>query len=88
MKIFFYKTLIVFFLGFLLFQLTIGAKISQYKEEIYNLKSKENLEIIKDKIRKELKTAVKKEKYLNDEDSKLIIDFINKIRTELNAQVK
>jgi len=86
MKIFFYKTLLVFFMFFLLFQLTIGAKINQYKEEIYNLKSKQNIEKIKNKIRKELNTAITKDKYLDENDSKLILDFINKIKNELEQQ--
>ncbi len=84
MKIFFYKTLIIFILVFVLFQITIGAQIRQIKTQIENIKSKENIEIIKSKIRDELKTAVNKENYLTQEDAKLINDFLNKIKKELN----
>ena len=75
MKIFFYKTLIISILVFVLFQITIGAQIRQIKTQIENIKSKENIEIIKSKIRDELKTAVNKENYLTQEDAKLINDF-------------
>ena len=39
---------------------------------------------ISDKIRDELKTAVNKENYLTQEDAKLINDFLNKIKKELD----
>ncbi len=83
MKTFFYKTLIIFILVFILFQITIGAQIRQINSQIENIKSKENIEIIKNKIRDELKTAVNKENYLTQEDAKLINDFFNKIKKEL-----
>jgi len=83
MKIFVYKTLFVFFLIYLLLQFTIGAKIKQIQQEIDNFKSKENVEIIKDKIRDEIRNAISKESYLNKEDAKLINDFIDKIKIDL-----
>ena len=51
MKLFIYKTLFVFLLIYLLFQLTIGLVVKKIKEEIYNFKSKENIELLKKKIR-------------------------------------
>jgi len=87
MKTFVYKTLFVFFLIYLLLQFTIGAKIKQIQQEIDNFKSKENVEIIKDKIRDEIRNAISKESYLNKEDAKLINDFIDKIKIDLkNSQ--
>ena len=38
MKLFIYKTLFVFLLIYLLFQLTIGLVVKKIKEEIYNFK--------------------------------------------------
>ena len=84
MKIFVYKALFVFVCIFLLFQLTIGAKIKQFERELDNFKSKENIENIKNKIRKELRNAVEKENYLSDDDAKLINEFINKLKQELS----
>jgi len=84
MKIFVYKTLFVFFLIFVLFQVTVGMKLRQIEKQIDYFQSKENIEVIKDKIRNELKSAVEKENYLNESDAELINNFIEKIKTELN----
>jgi len=84
MKIFIYKTLFVFVCAFILFQLTIGARIKQINNEIEKLKSKENIELIKNKIRDELKSAVNKENYLSPDDAKLIREFLNKLNKELS----
>ena len=87
MKIFVYKTLFVFFLIYLLLQFTIGVKIRQIQRDIDNFKSKENVEIIKDKIRDEIRNAINKERYLSQEDAQLINNFINKIKADLkNSQ--
>ena len=83
MRIFVYKALFVFLCLFLLFQLTIGAKIRQLNYEVEKFKSQENIENIKDKIRDELKNAISKENYLTQEDATLINKFINKLKKEL-----
>ena len=83
MKIFIYKALFIFLLTYLLLQFTIGTKIKQIQQEIDNFKSKENVEIIKNKIRDEIRNAINKERYLNKEDAQLINNFIDKIKTEL-----
>ena len=82
MKIFVYKTLFVFVCIFLLFQLTVGIKLKQLNIELQKLKSKDTMEIIKNKFRKEMKSAISKENYLNPEDAKLINEFINKIQKD------
>ena len=84
MKIFVYKTLFIFVIIFLLFQLTVGAKLNQLNKELTELKSKKNVEIIKDKLRNELRNAVSKENYLSPDDAKLINEFINKLKKELS----
>lgn len=84
MRIFVYKSLFVFLCLFLLFQLTIGAKIRQLNYELDKFKSQENIENIKDKIRDELKNAISKENYLTQEDATLINKFINKLKKELS----
>ena len=83
MRIFVYKTLFLVILIYILFQLTIGHTIKKIKEEIYNLKSKENIELIKNKIREEIEVAIKKDKLLDERDKKLINNFLEKIRREL-----
>ena len=84
MKLFIYKTLFVFLCVFLLFHLTIGVKIKQLNNELESLQSKENIEVIKNKLREELRNAVSKENYLSADDVKLINAFINKIKGELS----
>ena len=84
MKIFFYKTAIIFFLILVTFQLTIGSQLRNFERKIENLKSKENIEIVKNKLREELRNASSKERYLSKEDAELIKNFINKLNTEIN----
>ena len=84
MKIFVYKTLFVFVCLFLLFQLTVGIKLKELNYKLEKLKSKENIEVIKEELRDELRSAVGKENYLSPDDAKLINEFINKIKGELS----
>ena len=84
MKTFVYKTLFIFVGIFLLFQLTIGIKLKQLNKELAELKSKKNIEIIKNKLRDELRNAISKENYLSPDDAKLINEFINKLKKELS----
>jgi hypothetical protein len=84
MKIFIYKTLFIFFLTFILFQLTIGVKLKQLNRQIEYIKSDKNIQVVKEKIRKELRSATTKENYLKKEDAILINNFLKKIKTELN----
>lgn len=84
MKIFIYKTLIIFGLIIITFYLTIGFLKKEINEELTNFLSKENIEQIKNKIKNELKDGLKKEKILNKEDAALIKNYIEKIKKELN----
>ena len=84
MKIYVYKTLFIFVCIFILFQFTIGAKLKQLNNELAKLKSKQNIEIIKDKLRDELRNAISKKNYLSPDDAKLINEFINKLKKELS----
>jgi hypothetical protein len=83
MKIFFYKSLLIFFLSFILVQFTIGVVVKDFKEQIYEFKSKKNIEAFKNKMREEIKSGLESENYLSNQDAQLINDFINKIKKEL-----
>ena len=83
MKIFFYKTILIAFVFFITFKLTVGSLINQTESKIKDLASKESVEIIKMKIRKEMQNAINKDDYLNDDDAVLINKFLRKIRSEL-----
>ena len=86
MKIFFYKALLVGFIFFVVFKLTIGSMISTFERKIYDLSSKENIEMVKEKIREEIKVAIEKDEFISKEDANLINNFFNKIRSDLNKQ--
>tara|TARA_Y100000816_G_scaffold285580_1_gene265413 strand:- start:68 stop:373 length:306 start_codon:yes stop_codon:yes gene_type:complete len=53
--------------------------------KISSLDSKESMEEIKNKIRKELRSGLDKEKILDDEDAELINKFYLKIKKELKS---
>tara|TARA_Y100000590_G_scaffold451407_1_gene592763 strand:- start:504 stop:767 length:264 start_codon:yes stop_codon:yes gene_type:complete len=86
MKIFIYKSLFIFFLIFLLFKLTIGSLVKNYEKKVDSYFSKENLVILKQKAREEMKNAIEKENYLEPEDAKLINKFLKKIQSEIFVQ--
>ena len=86
MKLFVYKSLFIFLCIFLLFHMTIGYQIRSLEKEIDSLASKENLEMIKSKIRDEMKDAIKKDRYLNKDDAQLIGSFLDKIQQEITLQ--
>ncbi len=83
MRIFIYKILIFIISFYIVFQLTFGLLIKEFKKNLYKLRSKENVLIIKDKIREELKDGLKKDRILNTEDAELIKMFLKKIFSEL-----
>ena len=84
MRIFVYKTIFVILCVYLLYQFTIGRKISHYEHQFKNLTTDQGRELIRDKIREEIKKANEKDKILNDEDKELINKFISKIQKELS----
>ena len=84
MKLFIYKSLLVLFLFLVGFHYSynyIEKKISIVIQE--NL-SKEKIELLKKKIREEMKVAIDKDDYISKEDADLINKFLNKIRSDLN----
>ena len=86
MKIIFYKSLITFVLVFIFYQLTIGAKVRDLESKINNISSKENIEYIKDKVREEMKNAINKDKYFEEQDAILLRNFLDKISSELKIK--
>jgi len=83
MKIFFYKSILVFVLFVLAIHLSFGLIKKQVKREYTNFISKEGIEHVKDKIRKEIKNATKKKVLINSEDAELLNNFLIKLKLEL-----
>tara|TARA_S200000501_G_scaffold196771_1_gene185196 strand:- start:118 stop:381 length:264 start_codon:yes stop_codon:yes gene_type:complete len=86
MKIFFYKTLLAALVFFIVFQITFGSLVNKVENEIYEIKSKENIQMIKDKIKNQMEIAINKDEFINKEDAELINRFINKIQKDLKNQ--
>ena len=84
MRQFIYKMAVVVLAIILVYEFTIGKKISQFSGKIENVSSKEGRKETVNKLREEIKKAVKKERYLSKEDAKLIGEFIAKIQREIN----
>ena len=83
MKQFIYKMIVFTLSVILIYEFTIGKQISQFGSKVDAISSKEGRKESINKLREELKKAVKKERYLSKEDAKLINEFIFKIQKEL-----
>jgi len=83
MKQFIYKMLIFTLSIILIYEFTIGKQISQFSGRMDAVSSKEGRKESINKLREELKRAVKKDRYLSKEDAKLISEFLFKIQKEL-----
>ena len=83
MKLFFYKSVLIFFLFLAAFHFSIGYTMKKIKVDLISAISKDNVENIKIKIRKEMQSAINKNNYINPDDALLINKFINKIKSDL-----
>ena len=72
MKQFIYKTIIVIIAIVVIYEFTISKQIKQITEQSEILLSKEGRKEGIEKLREEIKKAIKKERYLSKEDAKLI----------------
>ena len=84
MRIFFYKFIIIIVGLFILYQLTIGYTIKKFEQKIYSINIKEQSELIKNKLREEIKDTLKKDKILEKEDAILLKKFYFKVLSEIN----
>ena len=84
MRQFIYKIVVIVIAIILVYEFTIGKKISQFGGKVEAISSKEGRKETVNKLREEIQKAVKKERYLSKEDAKLINEFILKIQKELN----
>ena len=84
MKIFIYKTIFATMCLLILYQLTIGRKIADYEHKLINLTTDQGRELIRNKIRDEIKKGIEKDQILKPEDREILKQFITKIQNELN----
>jgi len=83
-KSFIYKSLIVVISVILIFEFTIGNKISQIYDKVDGISSKKGRAENIEKLREEIKKAIKKERYLSKEDAFLLKQFFTKISKEIS----
>ena len=83
MRLFIYKTLFIFICIIITFKLTLGTLLDNMRDNIESIKSKENIILIQDKIRSEMKNSIKKDQLLNQEDAILLKKFLEKINSEI-----
>jgi len=84
MKLFFYKSILVLFLFLVGFHYSYNYVEKKIKIIIQENLSQEKIEIIKKKIKEEMKVAIDKDDYISKEDADLINTFLDKIRSDLN----
>ena len=83
MRLFVYKSLFIFLCILITFKLTIGSLLKEVETKISQIKSKENIVLIKDKIREEIRGSLNKDQILNKEDAILLKKFLEKINSEI-----
>mgnify|MGYP001162226743 CR=1 FL=1 len=83
MKIFLVKSIIVFFGIFFLFHVTIGSQLESFKDSLDTFSSKEKRDVLKEKIKNEMKKGIEKENYFKEDEKVLISKFLKKIFKEL-----
>tara|TARA_Y100001970_G_C13548598_1_gene515732 strand:+ start:211 stop:477 length:267 start_codon:yes stop_codon:yes gene_type:complete len=83
MRQFIYKMIVAVLAIILVYEFTIGKQINQFQGKFEAVSSKEGRKETINKLREEIKRAVKKERYLSKDDAKLINEFIKKIQQEL-----
>ena len=85
LKIFFIKLFAITLSIIIIINITynlIFAKQFENINKLLSLNNKESIELVKDKIRLEVKNALLKDKIINDEDKILFYKFYLKIKNE------
>ena len=86
LKIFFIKLIAITFSIIIVINVFYNVFLSDKLDVLSKLSSldKETADMIKDKVRSELRSGLEKEKILSGEDAQLIKKFIKKLSSELN----
>ena len=86
MRDYIYKIIVFSIALIAVFEFTIGKEISQINQKVNYFSTSEGRKEIINSLKKELKKANEKENYLDEEERKLVKDFINKIKKELKLK--
>ena len=63
--------------------MTIGSQLESFKDSLDTFSSKEKRDVLKEKIKNEMKKGIEKENYFKEDEKVLISKFIKKIFKEL-----
>ena len=85
MRNYIYKTLIAVVALIVVFEFTIGKTINKLNQKTEILFTKEGRKDMVNSIKIEMEKAIKQENYLDEEERRLINQFISKIKSELNS---
>lgn len=83
MRLFIYKSIFIFLCVIIAYKLTIGSLLQNLESKFYNFKSKENILLLKEKVKDEIKASIEKDKILDREDAILLKKFLNKVNSEI-----
>tara|TARA_A100000164_G_C21872753_1_gene756083 strand:+ start:1239 stop:1496 length:258 start_codon:yes stop_codon:yes gene_type:complete len=84
MRLFIYKSFVIFIGIYLLYNFTIGKKIDYYEKKLVNFATDEGREALRNLIRKEIKNTIDNESVFDPEDRVLVKELLDKIKKELN----
>ena len=85
MRNYIYKILIAVVALIIVFEFTIGKTINKINQKTEILFTKEGRKEMISSIKIEMEKAIKQENYLDEEERRLIKQFILKIKSELNS---
>ncbi len=85
MRDFIYKTIIAVIALIIVFEFTIGKTLNNITNQTDIFLTKEGRKEMVTSIKNEIRKAIKKENYLDQEERILINEFINKIKNELKS---
>ncbi len=85
MRNYIYKTLIAVVALIIVFEFTIGKTINKINQKTEILFTKEGRKDMINSIKIEMEKAIKQENYLDEDERRLINQFILKIKSELNS---
>jgi hypothetical protein len=83
MKIFFYKSILIFTLFILSVHFSFSIITKKLKSQYSHFISEEGIRALKIKIREELKNGSEKDILINPDDALLINKFLKKIKSDL-----
>ena len=84
MRKFLIRTIIVIVAVFFLYQFTIGSEISNLRNTLSSFSDPGKREMIKEKLKDEMRKGIQKEKYFDEDERVLISQFLKKILKELD----